>query len=193
MYTYFDFKKIFESEDTQEMGAAPQLMSNEELVNYRLELQLEPSDLDALYDSSKGYVEKNEQSLVEINGDLSKNKTIDIRIINQDNAPASIPTEDPGRLVLTTTSTALGNIGVTKEDFTGIIETTFPSNRGEIKAKLSPAINVVDAEDENKVEIAKAEVDANQTEAESGAVAGANPWESRLFNFDQFVNENNKK
>lgn len=193
MYTYFDFKKIFESEDTQVMGAAPQLMSNEELVNYTLDIQLEPSDLDALYDANKGYIEKNEQNLTFNGGDFSKNKTIDIRIINQDNAPASIPTEDPARLVLTTTSTALGNISVTKEDFKAIVETTFPSNRGEVKVKLSPAINVVDADDINKVEIAKVDADANQTEAESGAVVGANPWEAKLFNFDQFVNENNKK
>ena len=193
MYTYFDFKKIFESEDTQVMGAAPQVMSNEELVNYTLDIQLEPSDLDALYDANKGYIEKNEQNLTFNGGDFSKNKTVDIRIINQDNAPASIPTEDPARLVLTTTSTALGNISVTKEDFKAIVETTFPSNRGEVKVKLSPAINVVDVDDINKVEIAKVDADANQTEAESGAAVGANPWEAKLFNFDQFVNENNKK
>lgn len=190
MYTYFDFKKIFESEDTQMMGAAPELMSNEELVNYTLDIQLEPSDLDALYDASKGYIEKNEQNLTFNGGDFSKNKTVDIRIINQDNAPASIPTEDPARLVLTTTSTALGNISVTKEDFKAIVETTFPSNRGEIKVKLSPAINVVDVDDTNKVEIEK--VESNQTE-ETDTTAGANPWEAKLFSFDQFVNENNKK
>jgi hypothetical protein len=202
MHKYFNYSKIFEAEqmgtpleptdmgiNQVEAGANPvSLISESDLAKYTLDLQLSESDIDALYDSAIGYIEKNEQALIDKDGDLSKNKVINVKIINSDNADSSIATDDATKLIMTTTSTILGNIGVTSDAFTGIIETKFPSNRGEVTVRLSPAINTTVAST-NKVEIAK----PNQEVLPEPAVIGANPWESKLMSFDSFVNEGKKK
>lgn len=198
MHKYFNYSKIFEAEqmgtplDPVEMGAVganpSTLISEADLATYTLDLQLAPSDLAALYNSSVGYIEKMEQSLVDNDGDFAKNKVIDIKLINSDNADSSIATDDSTKLVMTTTSTKLGEIGVTTTSFSGIVETKFSSNRGEVTVKLSPAINVV-SNDSNKVEVAKPEQEVVPEPAE----IGANPWESKLMSFDSFVNEDKQK
>jgi hypothetical protein len=201
MHKYFNYSKIFEAEQAgmplnptdmginQNLGANPAtLISEAELAQYTLDIQLSPADIDALYDDAVGYIEKNEQQLVDIDGDLTKNKVIDIKIINSDNADSSIATDDANRLIMTTTSTKLAEIGVAKDSFTGIIETKMSSNRGEVNVKLAPAINVVD-NDENKVEVAKTTQEVTPEPVE----IGANPWESKLMSFDSFVNEGKKK
>jgi len=201
MHKYFNYSQIFEAEQMgaplnpaemgtpEPVGANPAtLISEADLVNYTLDLQLSPSDISALYNNSVGYIEKNEQSLVDNSGDLTKNKVIDIKIINSDNADASIPTDDTSKLVMTTTSTKLSEVGVDENSFTGIIETKFSSNRGEVNVKLSPAINVV-SNSKNKVEVAE----PTQEVVPPAAEIGANPWESRIMSFDSYVNENKKQ